>query len=808
MQGGAHSSECVQRVQDALMQSPEWATRIEDANERHAERTARKLQAQAAESEAKRIRTTERAEPPVEGTEKTQAMPPGSSGDAPADERADTPVETADADMEDSTAEPASKRARLNVLTTDHISLRRANDRAGLRRAIGGGVDVVLSLEPMAPESENVKERSILGKIRRDIYGELVEAGGFFAHVHHGMDVHLMELAGAMSTQMKSGWRVSTNSGAVLRKAGRLDAADSKGELPPEDTMKEIRDFVMSQHVQETCSVHEAEKLWSKESSDVRDLCTMIHPDSEVWDDVKGGWLPAEAVKEARREEMRFVRDAPLYRKVSRSVPFEKNMKIIPVRWVDTNKGTEEKPQFRSRIVAMEFKKASADKSTDHELFAAMPPIEALRLVVSHAATTPQGEEKRELMVADVRRAYFCARARRPIYVEIPAEDWEDGDEHRCAELIQSMYGTRDAARNWSEELRKTMVSMKAIPGLATPCVHILERDGRTTKIVIHGDDIVVAGSRADLDYVQTCLEARFSLKIERIGERAELKKTVKVLNRVVGVDGRGYTMEADPRHLRVLKDDLGLHDAKGTSAPTDEATREGSTRGELLPAPEARRFRSAAARLNYLATDRPDVRVAAQAASRVMSSPTTGSWGVIRRAVRYLISHPRRVARYEWQAPASAITCFTDSDWAGDKTSRQSTSGGAILVGTHFMKAWCKTQQAIALSSMEAELYACVLGVIEGKGIQSMAKDLGDTWAVEAFTDSSAALGFVQREGLARTKHVETQWLWMQRQCREGRISVGKVHTDQNPADLLTKPLVGTKVSRFMERLSFEEAR
>ena len=105
----------------------------------------------------------------------------------------------------------------------------------------------------------------------------------------------------------------------------------------------------------------------------------------------------------------------------------------------------------------------------------------------------------------------------------------------------------------------------------------------------------------------------------------------------------------------------------------------------------------------------------------------------------------------------------------------------------------------------MVAELYSCVLGTIEAKGIQSIARDMCESWSIEVLIDSSATLGFVQREGLARTKHVDTQWVWIQRQCREGKISVGRIATDWNPADLLTKPLVGTKVVRFMERLSYE---
>ena len=48
----------------------------------------------------------------------------------------------------------------------------------------------------------------------------------------------------------------------------------------------------------------------------------------------------------------------------------------------------------------------------------------------------------------DVRRAYFHARARRDVYVELPEEDKEPG---MCGKLQKSMYGTRDAAQNWED---------------------------------------------------------------------------------------------------------------------------------------------------------------------------------------------------------------------------------------------------------------------------------------------------------------------------------------------------------------------
>ena len=55
------------------------------------------------------------------------------------------------------------------------------------------------------------------------------------------------------------------------------------------------------------------------------------------------------------------------------------------------------------------------------------------------------------MMSIDVKRAYFYAPARRPVYIEIPIEDYEDGDEMMVGKLNLSLYGTRDAAQNWAK---------------------------------------------------------------------------------------------------------------------------------------------------------------------------------------------------------------------------------------------------------------------------------------------------------------------------------------------------------------------
>ena len=49
-------------------------------------------------------------------------------------------------------------------------------------------------------------------------------------------------------------------------------------------------------------------------------------------------------------------------------------------------------------------------------------------------------------------RAYFYAKAVRPVYVRFPADGLEPGDKDRRGKLVMSMYGTRTGALNWAME--------------------------------------------------------------------------------------------------------------------------------------------------------------------------------------------------------------------------------------------------------------------------------------------------------------------------------------------------------------------
>ena len=141
--------------------------------------------------------------------------------------------------------------------------------------------------------------------------------------------------------------------------------------------------------------------------------------------------------------------------KIPRAVAISKGWKIVKTRWIDVNKGDDENPVHRSRLVGKEFNNGEMDG-----IFAGTPPLEGLRYIVHEAATVDGKEtDSKVVMINDVARAFFEAKAIRPVCVELPEESMTDEDRKRdnVGLLKMSLYGTRDAATNWQKEVAKEM---------------------------------------------------------------------------------------------------------------------------------------------------------------------------------------------------------------------------------------------------------------------------------------------------------------------------------------------------------------
>ena len=247
---------------------------------------------------------------------------------------------------------------------------------------------------------------------------------------------------------------------------------------------------------------------------------------------------------------------------------------------------------------------------------------------------------------------------------------------------------------------------------------------------------------------------------------------------------GVGISYEADPRHAQAIVRAAGVESESPAATPGVKATKVESEDdkardiskkkkagklheqlkidGEPLVGYEATRFRAVVSRGNDVAADRPDIAFAVKECARQMSGPAVGSWDGVRRLARYLLGKPRLAWWYAYQEAPRTITSHSDSDWAGCVRTRRSTSGGTVCYGQHLLKAWSRTQDTIALSSAEAELYAAVKCSAESIGIQAHYSDSGVTTGVHVFGDASAAVGIVTRYGLGKTRHISTSMLWV----------------------------------------------
>ena len=104
-----------------------------------------------------------------------------------------------------------------------------------------------------------------------------------------------------------------------------------------------------------------------------------------VYDGASGVLLDPALVRAGRAEEIGWADKIRVWDKVPRSAAFRAGKKVIGTKWVDINKGDDDHPNYRSRLVARQLK--AHDKSGTC-YFAPTPPLESLRTILSMTTAT------------------------------------------------------------------------------------------------------------------------------------------------------------------------------------------------------------------------------------------------------------------------------------------------------------------------------------------------------------------------------------------------------------------------------------
>ena len=271
----------------------------------------------------------------------------------------------------------------------------------------------------------------------------------------------------------------------------------------------------------------------------------------------------------------------------------------------------------------------------------------------------------------------------------------------------------------------------------------------RDVRVLVHGDDFTVAGNDSELKYVAEVFHNKYKTKVRGIlGPDLHDMKAMTILNRIVEWTNAGIQYEADPRHVDLIIEELGLENANGSDV-TGSKVDVNETDTEL-DHEDAYRFRSIAASLNFLEADRIDIQFAGKEICRRMSSPCMSDWAKVRKLGRYLRKHPRQVLWFAWQDVQSNLEVYV---YAGCPRTRRSTNGGLVMYGSHLLKTWASTQTVVALSSGEAEYYGVGKGMCEALGIKGIAKDMGLDFSITLSTDSSAAEGLGDAVGAGQDR-------------------------------------------------------
>ena len=157
------------------------------------------------------------------------------------------------------------------------------------------------------------------------------------------------------------------------------------------------------------------------------------------YDNLTGKAAKREKVIDARLDEIKTLQDIGVWEVVLVAECMKKTQKKpIRGRWVDVNKGDDQVEVYRSRYVAMELKHQYGGALRDG-LYAAMPPLEGMRLLLSYVASRQSRKLPHKLVYT---------RMSLPGEMNMP---------DMCGRLLCALYGTRQAATTWEEEYTKTL---------------------------------------------------------------------------------------------------------------------------------------------------------------------------------------------------------------------------------------------------------------------------------------------------------------------------------------------------------------
>ena len=460
-------------------------------------------------------------------------------------------------------------------------------------------------------------------------------------------------------------------------------------------------------------------------------------------------------------------------------------------RWVYALKeGPDGNIRYKARYVAKGY---SQKEGVDYyETFSPTARMTSLRIMMQLAA-----EYNLCVHQLDVKTAYLNAPIDCEIYVEQP-EGFRvnDSDKDLVWRLNKSLYGLKQSGRNWNCVLHEYLIQNNFTQSLVDTCIYIRNsEDSRIIMLVWVDDIIITASSETSMIEIKSLLKRRF--KMTDLGQ----------LHWFLGIQfncENGEIRMNQSHYLKKVLSKYGMDNCKPKATPSEQKL----NFSDDLEIVDVIKYREMVGSLVYAMTcTRPDLCWIVTKLSQYLSKPTVNHHTAVKRVLRYVSATLDYELCFKCSHESLKVFGFSDADW-GSSEDRRSTTGYCFKVGSRIVSWKSKKQQTVALSSCEAEYMALSAATQEALFINQLISDMDNDYKHEnkptvLCSDNQGAIALAKNPvNHQRSKHIDIKYHFIRSQIGNGKIELVYVPSENNIADVFTKPLGKIKFQAFVKKL------
>jgi len=209
--------------------------------------------------------------------------------------------------------------------------------------------------------------------------------------------------------------------------------------------------------------------------------------------------------------------------------------------------------------------------------------------------------------------------------------------------------------------------------------------------------------------------------------------------------------------------------------------------------------YRSMIGSLLYLMASRPDIAFSVGVCARFQANPKESHLTAIKLIIRYVNAMINYGICFSRETNL-VLSGYSDADWAGNADDRKNTFGGCFYVGTNSVAWMSRKQASISLSTAEVEFIdagSCCTQLLWMKKLLCDYSFTQDTMVIHC--DNTSAINISKNPVQhSRAKHIDIRHHFICDLLESREVALMFIPTENQLADILTKPLDG---SRFESR-------